>query len=337
MTKLSIRPELERKFALVAKTLKSAKSVFIVAHLNPDGDTIGAMLTLGSVLLKMKKRVYMYSQDEIPKNLRFLKLVRKVHEGKLPKDKNFDAAVLMECSTPSRGGNVKEVLANTKTVVNIDHHKTAKNYGHINIVELKVSSVSELMFYLFQEMNVKLTPEEATGLYVGIAIDTGRFHYASASPRTMEITSRLLSYGAKAPEANTHLYATKEFPALKILGTALDKLKLLHNGKTAVTEIRKSDMKKAGALRQHLENIINYGLMVPGVKVSLIFREEGDHVAANFRSKGNFDVSKIAQKFGGGGHRNAAGAKLKKPIKEVRKNILKIISDCYKGDDFCRE
>jgi phosphoesterase RecJ-like protein len=316
--------DLETEFKRLEEVIVSSETFFLAGHLNPDGDTIGSMLAIASVLKRMGKKVRLFSQDPIPENLRFLPQARSVR-SRLPKGR-FDAAILLECSVPSRGGALEPVLKRCGKVVNIDHHKTSELYGDINIVEPHSSSTAEIVYRLFHNMTVKVTRREATCLYTGMVTDTGRFHFPATSPRTLEIASRLLETGFKFSRINDLLYATKATESLKILGRALESLELKYGGKLAVLTLRVKDFTELDARSEHSENVINYGMMPPGVKAAVMFREESERISVTFRSRGHIDMSLLAKSFGGGGHRNAAGCRMKGPLDEARTRVFAALS-----------
>ncbi|OGS08711.1 MAG: hypothetical protein A2270_01720 [Elusimicrobia bacterium RIFOXYA12_FULL_51_18] len=318
-------PDLEQEFKKLKKIIVTGRSFFLAGHLNPDGDTLGSMLAISSVLKRLGKKVYLFSNDPVPENLSFLPHVKSIKIGRLPPKKRFDAAILLECSTPQRGGDLSTILKHAGKVVNIDHHKTSEFYGDVNIVEPHSSSTAEIVYRLFYSMKAHVTKTEAACLYVGIVTDTGRFHFPATSPRTLEVASRLLETGFRFSRINDLLYATKSCLALKVLGRGLESLELLCGGRLAVMSLKTSDFACFGASPEHTENVINYGMMVPGVKVTVLFREAADCLSVTFRSRSHVDVSLIAKTFGGGGHKNAAGCRMKAGMQEGRKKILAVI------------
>ncbi|HAT72772.1 MAG TPA: bifunctional oligoribonuclease/PAP phosphatase NrnA [Elusimicrobia bacterium] len=318
--------DLETEFKRLEDLIVKSESFFLAGHLNPDGDTIGSMLAIASVLKRLGKKVRLFSQDPIPENLRFLPHAKSIRSS-LPSSKaKFDAAILLECSNPARGGALEPVLKRAGKVVNIDHHKTSEFYGDINIVEPHSSSTAEIVYRLFYNMNVHVTKREAACLYTGIVTDTGRFHFPATSPRTLEIASRLLETGFKFSRVNDLLYATKACEGLKILGRALESLELKAGGKLAVLTLKAADFKHFDARSEHSENVINYGLMPPGVKAAVMFREEEGRVSVTFRSRGHLDVSLVAKAFGGGGHRNASGCRVKGGLPSAREKVLSVLT-----------
>ncbi|MDP2865441.1 MAG: bifunctional oligoribonuclease/PAP phosphatase NrnA [Elusimicrobiota bacterium] len=318
--------DLETEFKRLEELIAGSETFFLAGHLNPDGDSIGSMLAIGSVLKRLGKKVRMFSQDPVPENLRFLPQAKSIRSRLPSSSAKFDAAILLECSDPARGGNLEPVLKRSAKVVNIDHHKTSEFYGDINIVEPHSSSTAEIVYRLFYNMNVHVTKREAACLYTGIVTDTGRFHFPATSPRTLEVASRLLETGFKFSRVNDLLYATKACEGLKILGRALESLELKAGGKLAVLTLKASDFKDHGARSEHTENVINFGLMPPGVKAAVMFREEHDRIGVTFRSRGHLDVSAVAKAFGGGGHRNASGCRIKATLHAAREKVLGVLT-----------
>lgn len=317
-------PSMADGLPAVVKAIKKGRTFFVAGHQNPDGDTIGCGLCMASVLRRLGKKAFIYSSDPIPANLQFLPGVKKISVGRLPAKRTYDVVLLLECSTPARAGELGDVLDKAGAVVNIDHHRTFEPYGDVNYVVPTASSTAELVAGLLSLMGVKLTPAEATCLYTGVATDTGRFHYPSTTGKTMHMAASLLEAGAEAAKVNTLVYSTKPLAAVKLLGRALENLSVIDGGKAAITHLTSADFKDCGAQSQHTEDIVNYGLMVPGTEVSVLFREEPEkgRTAVNFRSKGRVDVSKVAKLFGGGGHKNAAGLKSSLPLREIEKKVL---------------
>ncbi|MBU2530843.1 MAG: bifunctional oligoribonuclease/PAP phosphatase NrnA [Elusimicrobia bacterium] len=321
---------MEKEFRKIQKLILKHKSFFLAGHVNPDGDTLGSMLALSSVLKRMGKKVYMFSNDPIPENLSFLPKVKTIKIGKIPKTV-YDVMILLESSTPKRAGDLKNMHKKVKVLINIDHHKTSQKFGDINIIDGTYASTAGIIYRLFYSMKVKITKSEAICLYTGIVTDTGRFHYPATNSRTHEVVARLLQTGFNFSRINDLLFSTKSYRALKLLGKALSSMELAFSDKAAFLRLTNNDFKETNASSEHAESVINHGMMIPGVKISVLFRQEANQVSITFRSKGNFDVSALAKKLGGGGHKHAAGCKSnlsldvieKKVREEVSKNLKK--------------
>lgn len=318
---------LGEKLDQIISVIREGKRFFLAGHVNPDGDTVGCMLAISSVLKRLGKKTYLFSNDPIPENLDFLSGINKIKIKKIPKSR-FDAMILLECSTLNRAGDLWDLRKRTGRTVNIDHHRTAANFGNVNLVDSSFSSTAEIVFRLFDRMGVKINQKEARYLYVGMVTDTGRFQFPSTNQGTHLAAAALLETGFNFANVNKLLYSTKTYPAVKVLGRALESLKLEENGKVAYICLKRTDFSDFNASLEHSENIINYGMMVPGVKISVLFREEPQQISVTFRSKGKVDVSLLAKSMGGGGHKYAAGCRialsLDAAIAKVKDSVVQI-------------
>lgn len=308
----------------ISDIFEKGRTFFIAIHQNPDGDTLGAALCTASVLKRKNKKVYVFSTDKIPDSLKFMPFIRWVKEKKLPNNPKFDACIFFECSTLKRAGNVEGIAKNSAKIINIDHHKTHSHYGDINYTDSSASSTSELVFKIFSRMGVILNSKEARCLYIGIVTDTGRFYYKSTTPDALITAAKLMDIGIKSWKINEILYGRKSLPALKITSKALQSLKITDKG-LSLMHLSEKDFKSAKALPENAEDIANYGLMPEQAKIALLIKELPGHTAVNLRAKNSMDVSKIAKKYGGGGHKNAAGFKTKMKPEQIKSKLTKEI------------
>lgn len=323
-------PKIEKEFENLKQIILDGKIFFLVPHLNPDGDAIGSMLAFNSLLNRLGKKTILFSKDPVPSNLYFLKGVKKIKSAlpkKIPKN---CVAILFECSVPNRAGDIEGFLSGCSKIVNIDHHKTAQLYGDVNIIDHNCSSTAEIIYRFFYDIKLKINKSEAACLYTGIIIDTGRFHFPVTSSMTHQITALLMQENFNFSRINDIIYATKPYPAIKLLGRAIESLSILENGKLATMTLKLSDFRKFSATSEHTENIINYAMMIETVKACVLFKEEQDKIAATFRSKGEIDVSKVASSFGGGGHKNASGCKIKAPLEQAQKIVIARLRELIK-------
>ncbi len=313
-------------FTEIQAALKNGKKFFVAGHQNPDGDSLGCTLAVCSLLKRMGKEVYAYSNDRAGDDLAFLPGMDSIHFGVLPQVCDFDSVILLECSDRQRGGNLEDILENAKTVINIDHHITGERYGTLNYIAPHASSTAEIITQLFEFMEETPTDDEATCLYTGLVTDTARFLHNNTTAESLCVGAVLVSSGADIQKINTVIFNTKPFKELKLQGRALEKLNLLDNDKTAEITITKQDFEDLGVDPQHVQGIVSLPVMIPSVEVSVLFRQEPSKVAVNLRSKGTVDVSALAQKFGGGGHARAAGFKLEgADLDIVKKDLLERI------------
>ncbi len=323
-------PKIEKEFENLKQIVLAAENFFLAPHLNPDGDAIGSMLAFNSLLNRLGKKTILFSQDPAPSNLYFLNGIKKI-KNRLPKKtpKNC-VAVLFECSVPNRAGDIEGFLSGCSKIVNIDHHKTAQLYGDVNIIDHSSSSTAEIIYRFFYDIKLKINKSEAACLYTGIVTDTGRFHFPATSSRTHQITALLMQENFNFSRINDIIYATKPYPALKLLGRALESLEVSENGKLAKMSLRLSDFSEFSAVSEHTENIINYAMMIETVKACVLFKQDRERITATFRSKGDIDVSKVAALFGGGGHKNASGCKIRASLEQAEERVMARLRELLK-------
>lgn len=307
----------------ICDLIRKKKSFFLSGHQRPDGDTVASELALGMLLSRLGKKVEIYNFEPVPKNLLFLPGADSIRVASRV-TKKYDAAFIFECFDAARMGNIIDLKKQAGTVVNIDHHLKHSFFGDINLINPNASSNSEQLYYLYEKLKMRPTKEEASCLYVGIMTDTGRFQYPNTTPETLRIASKLLEEGVEAHLLCERIYGSRSYPALKLLGTALSKLKLFFNGKVAYAEISKKDFENAKAGEDETEEIVNYGLMIPGTLISILVRQMNTNgtVKVSLRSRKEVDVCKIAESFGGGGHKNASGCKIRAPFSKVSALLL---------------
>ena len=317
-----------QSFQQVWQAIEKGQSFFVAGHLNPDGDSLGCTLAVCSLLERLGKQAYAYASPAIGKDLFFLPGLPAIHVNELPPKPQFDTAILLECSDRQRGGDLECVLKNAKTLINIDHHLVSDAYGDVNHIDSTASSTAEIIFQLFEanEDGLLPTPDEATCLYTGVVTDTGRFLHTNTSAEALRVASALVALGADVNKINQVIYFTKSYTELKLLGRALEKMKLLFQNKYSQIILTQSDFEIFNAVPSQTQGIVSQPTMIPGVEVSALIKQEPDKVSVNLRSRYKIDVSAIAQHFGGGGHARAAGFKVTgKPVEIVAEELAAVV------------
>ncbi|MBI5574636.1 MAG: bifunctional oligoribonuclease/PAP phosphatase NrnA [Elusimicrobia bacterium] len=316
------------QLAALKSVLKNPKNkfFFVAGHQRPDGDTIGGILALYSLLIRLKKNVELFSYDSVPSFLKFLSDSEKIKKVKKT-DRQFDVAIILECSELYRLGNIINPEKQSKITINIDHHAYERKWADINWTDSHSSSVSEMIFYLFMSLELPLTKEEAISLYVGIVTDTHNFTQTNTNAQSHIIASELLRSGVEPPVIEKNVYGTKSLNTLRLLGASLRNIKIDKTDKIAYIQIMNKDFYETKTAPEDTEEIINYAGMIPNVLVWLLFREtqKKNFVKVSFRSVKDIDVNKIAQKFGGGGHKNAAGCTIKGKMERVVKIVIPVV------------
>lgn len=322
-------------FQQIWQAIEKGQNFFVAGHLNPDGDSLGCTLTMCSLLERLGKTAYAYADPSIGKDLLFLPGLEKIHLKELPAKPKFDTVILLECSDRKRGGDLESVLNNAQTLINIDHHLVSDAYGHVNHIDSTASSTAEILFQLFEasQDNLLPTPEEATCLYTGLVTDTGRFLHTNTTAEALRVASALVALGADVNKINQVIYFTKSYTELKLVGRALEKMRLLFNKKYSEIVLTQADFEPLNAVPSQTQGIVSQPTMIPGVEVSALIKEEPDKVSVNLRSRNKIDVSAIAQKFGGGGHARAAGFKVTgKPVQQVADELAHTVQAVIEGN-----
>lgn len=316
----------------ILDVLKTEKSFLISGHQNPDGDVIGSGLALKSLIerLNPKAEVEIQTSGAVPKSLFFLpgvdlvKNTTKIH-------RSYDVVVVLECSGAERMGNIIDFKTQAKKVINIDHHLHNPHYGHINIVEPATSSTSELIFKLYERARQPLSAAEATCLYTGLVTDTGWFRYGNTNKQSHEIAGQLLAAGVNVAAFAEHMFFSRSMASVRLLGWALSHMKLHFDNRVAVFSLSDDILKSIGATSEDTEDIVNFGLHIESVLVSVLLKEKSGPsiVKASLRSKGQTDINQVARKLGGGGHRNASGCSINANLSQAEEILLNEILSIF--------
>ena len=302
-----------------------SKNFLITTHRNPDGDAIGSELAMAKALLKLGKDVTIKNLHAIPENLMFLPDSDKIIQSNIVKEV-YDTVMLIDCENLERCGNIFSDENYRIALINIDHHLSNSNGSEYAYVKHDSSSTAELVYEIIDEMKIEIDQEISTCLLTGIFSDTGGFRYSNSTPRAFEIANRLMKNDIDLWKISLNLFESKSFRSQKLLGIALSNLEISNNKKVSWLTLTKDFFKKTGTTPPDAEGFINFAREIKGVEVALMFRELDDSkVKVSFRSKGNFNVSEIAKKFGGGGHKNASGCVMNGTLKEVQNLVFNSI------------
>jgi phosphoesterase RecJ-like protein len=312
----------------IAELLLNLDNYTIVSHIIPDGDCVGSMLGLYLSLKKSGKQVIMTLSDPVPEKYYYLPQWDKI---KKPSELDFlsENVIFLDCADKERAGEeFLALLSNTATIINIDHHLQCNLYGNYNYVKPQASATGEIIFSLLQNMKMEISKDIADCLYAAIVMDTGSFMNSNTTSDTMRITASLLDAGANVDQARIRLFESKPRKEVLMLGKALQHIGFSDDGKIAWLSLSYDEAKGLNALDFHPEGIINYTRMINGVQVGILFREtEPGVIKIGFRSKGDIDVAKIAAKYNGGGHRQAAGASQEGTLEEVQWQVINTVKD----------
>lgn len=307
----------------IVKPLRQATNILVVAHVFPDGDALGSLLALGDILESLGKQVYLYCEEPASHLYEFMPGCGKV-KNQLPEMMSFDAAVAVDCGDRYRLGHAADYFEAIHPCIVIDHHAGHKEFGDISWVEADRSSTGEMIFDLAMTLGADISYDAAYCLFTAIVSDSGSFKYESTTAYTFQVASQLLSKGIEPSDVAGKLFDNYSVNRLHLLEKVLGSLELYDSGTIAIIYATHEMFAESGAKREETEDFINLPRALRSVKVAAFIKETmNGYTKVSLRAKGECDVSQVAMKFEGGGHRNAAGYnKYDSNIDSVRAELL---------------
>jgi len=313
----------------VRDLLEKATCILVVSHIDPDGDALGTQLAFGYYLKSLGKSVYMVRDSDIPDKYKFLPGVNEiVPADTLPGDVKIDTGLVLECPSLRRAGTAAERLTNGVRIVNVDHHQDSSEYGTVNWIDTKASSVGEMAYEFFQSVGFDIDADVATCLYTAILTDTGRFRFSSTTARTMTIAGDLIARGADPRAICDFVYYDMRPSSMILTGKVLNTLEYHHDGRVCLLTLTAAMLAEAGADESDSDGLVDFTLFTRGVNTGALLKEIDENTTkVSLRSCNGVNVAAIASKFGGGGHFNAAGCRIPLPLAEAREEILNLLRE----------
>jgi phosphoesterase RecJ-like protein len=302
----------------------------LTTHVRPDGDGIGSILALGEVLEQMGKEARLVLLSSFPPRYRFLDPDQHIEKFTQPGDnwRNTDAVIVMDTGTWNQLGDFAPFLRGLMTQkIVIDHHQTQDDLGALRFVDTSAEATGRLCFEAIQALGQPLSEISANALLVALGMDTGWFQHSNTTAASFALAGELVKAGAMPNPISDHLFQNNPLPRLKLTGLMLERLEATCGGEVACSEIHLADYAATGATPADTEDLVNYTRSVAGVEVGLLFIEQPKGgVKVSFRSRSRVDVARLAEQFGGGGHKRAAGATLQGTLAETRQRVLEAVS-----------
>ena len=305
--------------------IKIANKILLLAHENPDGDAIGSLMAMYHMLKDLGKDVLVVV-PEIPPAFLYLNGIDKVLSKT---DDTFDLGIVVDCANKERIGQINNEFSNCKKTIVIDHHISNSRYGDINYVEEVTASCTQVLYYLFKKWNINITNDIGEAIITGCLTDTSGFRNNNVDKNTFMMAAELMDIGIDINKIYYLAVSKKSMAQYLLMKMTLDRLEMFEDGKIAFSYISEEDFANVGALPGDHEGLVDLGRNIGGVEVSIFMRED-DGYRISFRSNGNIDVNEIAKKFGGGGHKMAAGAKIDGDFKETKNKVLLEIKKEFK-------
>jgi bifunctional oligoribonuclease and PAP phosphatase NrnA len=336
MTLLTHEPgTMPQAYAEAQRILANASTVFITAHVGPDGDTLGSMLGLKHslpALFPNITRIDCIIAGKMPDVFHFMPGIQEVVSiDKTPEQllQHYDVAISVDCGAISRLGSATMALFNTATyTMNFDHHVSNDAFAQLNIIEVDAAASSEVIYNLLMAWGGTLSPETATCLYVALLTDTGGFRHSSTTPKSFRVAADLQAAGADVTHIFHEIYETRPFVQLQLMAHTVSKAQRNATGSIIWAMLPLADRQALNALDEHTEGIIDELRSVQGVKIAALVKEmESGRTKISLRTNADdIDVSALlAREFGGGGHRKAAGASVDAPMEAVLTQLMQAL------------
>lgn len=331
-------------FDQAVKLIKSARNILLTTHTRPDGDAVGSLAALKILIEQAAQRTVRSCATEllflgrVPDNYKFLlsdipylQLGEQVTQEQIEAGQldQYDLIVIADTSARRQLLGIADYLTKrTKPILVFDHHLASDGIGSCRLIDTTAAATSQIIYEFAHSVQWPIDQKVANALFAALSTDTGWFRFANASPRAYEIMSELVAAGAEPAVLYKKLFQNFPPERLKLIALTLQTLELHCDGRFALMQITNQMLQDSGAHRTHIENIINESQQIGSVTVSVLLVEQEDGTTrVSFRSRGPVDVNVLAQKFGGGGHAQAAGASLDLPLNKAKPKILTAVSE----------
>jgi len=316
----------------VIDRLRSCKKVLLTTHVRPDGDALGSTAAMSLALRKINIASEILLLSHLPRKYSFLfndhGLAHIDAEPGIPSQLNldhYDALLVVDTGTWSQLPGLEERIARwARPKIVIDHHLTQEQWADVKLVDSTAAAAGEIVAEVIERWNIPYDRAMATCLYVAIVSDTGWFQFSNTRPQTLRLGAKLMELGVDTDRIYQMLYQNERAERVALQTRAQDSLELLADGRLAVMTIRKEDFHQTRANVPDTENLINIPLQIATVEVAILVTEPLDNgpVRISLRSKGQIDVARFAEQFGGGGHARASGLKLATTLADAREQVV---------------
>lgn len=316
--------------------INKSQRILVTTHTKPDGDAIGCLVAMSDVLKALGKKARLLLLSPAPQWYQFL-LTEKVpvlgkdvqlEDLKAGRFGEFDLTMILDTNSPGQLPDFKEYLKQTDTeVLVIDHHRTSDGLGGIELIESDAAATALVVLELLKYADWEITEKIAEALFVAIATDTGWFQFNNTDSRVFSACAELIDAGIKPTEVYNQLYENFSKQRFMLMTEMLKTLELHLDGRFAIMQITQPDFERSGATYADTENLINECRRIGTIDTTALFIELNDgRIRCSLRSKGAIDVGEIAAKFGGGGHKMAAGTFVPGPMENARQLIYEEVS-----------
>ena len=326
---------LDATLGQIKHTLDAADRILVASHVRPDADAYGSAIAMGLHLKAQGKDVTVWNEEGLTDKFRYLPESNLVGFPPEHGKQDFDVFLALDTSTKERLGRVLKATGKVTTWINVDHHVSNHRYGDLNYIDDSAPATGQILYDYLVETGAAITPAIAGNLYAAISTDTGSFQYAKTSPHTFRLIAELVEKGVNVPDISRQMYDSYPRRRLELLKALLNSARFDCNDRVASFSLSLETAAKLGVLPEDNEGLIDHLRAVEGVQVAAFFEELPESkVRVSMRSKeSRFDVCKICGLFGGGGHPQAAGARLAGPLEQAEEKVLQAICHEVRTND----
>ncbi|MCP5002818.1 MAG: bifunctional oligoribonuclease/PAP phosphatase NrnA [Planctomycetes bacterium] len=307
--------------------LESHNQFLITTHIRADGDAIGSELALYCALRQMGKSVAIANNSFTPRMFEFLTHNADIFIYPEVPSGQPEVVFVLDCPTRERLGKIQKIIPDNATIINIDHHISSEYFGDINWVASDVCATGEIILSLLRALDIEITGDIATALYVAIVTDTGRFVHSNTTPESLRVAAFLIDHGANHSEISKHIYNANTFHQIRLQSLVLDTIKLHLKNQVATICLTNKMLEKSNVNALDTYEFSDIPVSVNNVSVGVFLRETTlqNRIKISLRSRNGFDVNAVAKKFGGGGHKYAAGCEIDGEIDVVQQLIIDVL------------
>lgn len=328
-------PSGRENFAAIEKLIAASKRILISGHLSPDGDALGSMVALARLLTQAGHPAWATADINALGKLRFMQGTESIIPvRRLRHQKKFDLFIALDCSSFDRMPPEVRPVAEGLPSICIDHHATSTPFGNAALVDPKASSTGELIWRLAKWMEWPLDNVIAEALWISLITDTGRFAYDATSTKTMRAAGDLLKYNVRTSYINDIIYGSFSTKSIALKKIAWRSLHIWKNRRVAEVTLTRDDFRSVRGTKAEAEDIVEIPRSVARNEIALFFYQIPDRTKetrCSIRTRGEWDATVLAGKFGGGGHRKAAGCTMKASMSVAKRQMRAAVRDLLKS------
>lgn len=313
----------------IAKTLVNEDDFLVVSHESPDGDAMGSTVAMGWILQSLGKQYMLYNPSGLPDHFTWLNTPANI-EQKIEEVQHFapGRVIVLDCGDPFRMGKELLKVVDPKTIINMDHHVGNPMFGSVNWVDINMAAVGEMVAMVAKELGIPLAGGLGEAIYLAVVSDTGNFSYGNTKPETLKLAAEIMRRGLNIAEFSSKYQNQWKIGRIRLWSEAMRDAELHVDEKVIVVQVTRDLLARHGTTSEDCEGLVEFMRRVRTVRVAISMREERDNlIKFSLRSQGADNVQKVAKRFGGGGHKNAAGGMVPETMEVAKQQLIKAIQE----------